>query len=229
VSDSGTGTGIAGATVTIVGTPIPPATTDANGMYAFPSVPEGTYSISASARGYSPSTRTGVVVDQDVVVDFALDPTVAPCNPNGVDIPSECDAASGNLVANCGFETGTFANWTRSGDQGFTSIDANAHSGNFGLDTGPVGGLGFFAQNLATTPGTRYNLSFWLENAGGPSNRFQVSWGGTVIFDSSDFSPFPYRQYCWVGTAPADSTELKFGFQQVPSFFHFDDVVVLPQ
>ncbi len=231
VSDSGSGLPISGGTVTILNTPIPPATTDANGMYAFPSVPEGTYDIQSSARGYSSSTRTGVVVDQDVVVDFALDPTVAPCNPDGVDIPSECDSVSGNLVANCGFETGTFASWTRSGDQGFTSIDpGSAHSGNFGLDTGPVGGLGFFAQNLATTPGARYNLSFWLDNEPPPSpSRFQVSWGGTVIFDSSDLPQFTYRQYCWVGTAPSDSTELKFGFQQVPSFFHFDDVVVTPQ
>jgi hypothetical protein len=230
VTDSGTAMPIAGATVTILNTPIPPATTDANGMYAFPSVPEGTYSIQASARGYSPSTRTGVFVDQDVVVDFALDPTVAPCNPTGVDIPSECDSVAGNLVGNCGFETGNFSMWTRSGDQGFTSIDAaSAHSGNWGLDIGPVGGLGFIAQNLGTMTGTRYNLSFWLENAGGPANRVQVSWGGTVIFDSSDFAPFPYRQYCWVGTAPSDSTELKFGFLQVPSFFHFDDVVVTPQ
>jgi carboxypeptidase family protein len=230
VADSVIGTPIQGATVTILNTPIPPATTDANGMYLFPSVPEGTYDMRASARGYSPSTRTGIVVDQDVVVDFALDATVAPCNPDGIDIPSECDSVSGNLVANCGFETGNYPPWVRSGDQSFTSIDASsAHSGNFGLDTGPVGGLGFFAQNLATMPGARYNLSFWLDNEGGPANRVQVSWGGTVIFDSSDFSPFPYRQYCWVGTAPSDSTELKFGFLQVPSFFHFDDVVVTPQ
>jgi hypothetical protein len=230
ISDSGSGLPISGATVSILNTPIPPATSDDAGNYAFPMVPEGTYDIRSSARGYSPNTQTGVVVNMDVVVNFALDPTVAPCSPNGVDIPSQCDMAEGNLVANCGFETGTFMSWTRSGDQGFTSIDApSAHSGNFGLDTGPVGGLGFFAQNLATTTGARYNLSFWLENSGGPSNRVQVSWGGTVIFDSSDFSPFNYTQYCWVGSAPADTTELKFGFQQVPAFFHFDDVVVTAQ
>ena len=49
---------IANATVTIEGTPITPATTDATGFYSFPSVPEGTYDATASANGCSsPQTQ----------------------------------------------------------------------------------------------------------------------------------------------------------------------------
>ena len=51
---------IANATVTILGTPIPPATTDANGHYSFPSVPEGTYNVRAEAgRCNTPRTDLG--------------------------------------------------------------------------------------------------------------------------------------------------------------------------
>src|SRR5262249_47760844 len=42
---------VANATVTILGTPIPPATTDANGAYSFPSVPDGEYDVRAAAGG----------------------------------------------------------------------------------------------------------------------------------------------------------------------------------
>src|SRR6202158_3197425 len=173
-----TGLPIAGAQVRILSTPLPPATTDASGSYQFPIVPEGTYNIQATSPGFRPSTQSIAVV-QDLVVDFVLDSV------------ADCARVAGNLVANCGFETGDSTGWTRSGDQSFTSIDAaSAHSGSFGLDTGPTGTLGFFAQKLATISGGSYSLCYWLSNEGGPANQFQVSWGGTIIRDDSGRSPF---------------------------------------
>ena len=53
---------IPNATVTIGGTPIPPATTDATGFYSFPSVPQGTYSMTATAgRCNDPQAQVAVV------------------------------------------------------------------------------------------------------------------------------------------------------------------------
>jgi len=65
---------LGGATVTILGTPIPPATTDASGAYSFASVPEGTYDARAEAgRCNSPQTRQLVVGTSDVTgFDFSL-------------------------------------------------------------------------------------------------------------------------------------------------------------
>jgi|GEM_PF-1642622 len=212
-----TGLPIPGAQVRVLSTPLPPATTDATGSYQFPIVPEGTYDIQATAPGFRPGTQS-IVVDQDVVANFVLDSV------------ADCARVAGNLVANCGFESGDFTGWTRSGDPGFTNIDAGAaHSGSFGLDIGPTGGLGFVAQNLATKSGGSYSLCYWLSNEGGPANRFQVSWGGMIIRDDSNLSQFSYTQSCVDVVAPGDSTELKFGFLQVPSFFHFDDVSVAAQ
>jgi subtilisin family serine protease len=63
---------IANATVTILGTPIPPAITDASGAYSFASVPEGTYDVRATAgRCNDPQTQQ-LVVDSDETLDFAL-------------------------------------------------------------------------------------------------------------------------------------------------------------
>jgi len=217
VTNSATGLPVAGATVRIQGTPIPPATTDADGMYAFAVVPDATYDIMATAPGLRPSTQS-VTVDQDVVVNFALD------------VAADCDRVPGNLVRNCGFETGDFTNWTRSGDPNFTTVDtSSAHSGSFGLDIGPPDGLGYIGQNLATTPGTFYHVCYWINNLGGPSNRFTASWEGNVIVDVSDQQPFDYRQDCFDVFACTDDAELKFGFLQEPSFFHFDDVSAAPQ
>jgi subtilisin family serine protease len=66
------GQALEGATVTIVGTPIPPATTDASGFYSFASVPEGTYDVMAEAgRCNDPQTQQ-LVVDGDETLDFTL-------------------------------------------------------------------------------------------------------------------------------------------------------------
>ena len=66
------GQALEGATVTILGTPIAPATTDANGFYSFASVPEGGYNVRAeSGRCFDPQTQE-LVVDSDETLDFAL-------------------------------------------------------------------------------------------------------------------------------------------------------------
>ena len=63
---------IANATVTILDTPIPPATTDANGFYSFASVPEGTYDVRAVAGKCNSSQTQTLVVNGDETLDFTL-------------------------------------------------------------------------------------------------------------------------------------------------------------
>jgi hypothetical protein len=145
----------------------------------------------------------------------------------------------GNLVGNCGFETGDFSNWEQSGDTSFTDVSAAAaHTGEFGARFGPVTDLGFIAQRLSTIPGQLYNLSFWLVSSGRP-NHFQVYWDGALISDSVNF-PDTRTPSAGPGSSafvqlaipnlPGGSspTELKFGFFNVPYYFFLDDIVVLP-
>jgi subtilisin family serine protease len=71
VSDTG-GNPLANATVQILNTPIPPATTDASGHYSIPAVPEGTYDARASqGRCYEAQTQQ-LVVNGDETLDFSL-------------------------------------------------------------------------------------------------------------------------------------------------------------
>jgi subtilisin family serine protease len=67
------GAPVANATVTILGTPIPPATTDAAGAYTFASVPEGSYDVRAEAgRCTAPQTRQLALAGGPATLDFAL-------------------------------------------------------------------------------------------------------------------------------------------------------------
>jgi len=69
---STTGQPIPNATVTIAGTPIAPTITDATGAYSFPSVPDGTFQISAVSGRCTNTVTQQLVVDGDETLDFAL-------------------------------------------------------------------------------------------------------------------------------------------------------------
>jgi N-acetylneuraminic acid mutarotase len=66
------GNPLANATVTVLGTPIPPATTDATGFYSIPNVPEGAYDVRAAAGRCNTAQTQHLVVDGDETLDFAL-------------------------------------------------------------------------------------------------------------------------------------------------------------
>ena len=118
------------------------------------------------------------------------------------------DGASGELVANGGLETGDFTGWTQTGNTGFTGVDmASAHSGMFGAFFGPTGSNGFITQDLTTTVGNLYDLTFWLDSDGGTPNHFEVSWDGAVVDSIDDAPEMPYTLFRYPGlVATATST-----------------------
>jgi hypothetical protein len=80
-------------------------------------------------------------------------------------------AAAGNIVLNPGFETSDFTSWTVNGwDVDTIGGDVTPHSGTYFADTGCVGAGcfndvsgAFFFQDLATTMGATYTISFWYD------------------------------------------------------------------
>ena len=156
-----------------------------------------------------------------------------------INVFPDCSQVPGNLVRNCGFETGNFEGWRQSGDTSFTTVTMNAaHSGNFGAQIGPTQFPGFLTQTVATVPGQPYDLSFWMRSSGQP-NQFMLYWNGTPISNCLSFpttaTPMAngapqFDQFFFSALPPADgdSTVMTFGFFNPPDFFFFDDVVVVP-
>jgi hypothetical protein len=146
---------------------------------------------------------------------------------------SICDAVVGNLVTNCGFETGDFTGWSNTGNTGFTGVTNSApyvNSGNFGAFLGPVGSDGFLSQNVGAAGATSYAVSFYLYNDGGTPNDFTVIWNGIDVGpDLVDVGGFSYTQFSGVlsGNPGAGANSLTFEFRQDPAYWGLDDVVVL--
>jgi hypothetical protein len=146
---------------------------------------------------------------------------------------SICDAVAGNLVVNCGFETGDFTGWSNTGNTGFTGVTNSApyvNSGNFGAFLGPVGSDGFLSQNVGAPGSTLYAVSFFLYNDGGTPNDFTVIWNGVDVGpDLVDAGGFAYTQFSGVlhGNPGAGANSLTFQFRQDPAYWGLDDVVVL--
>jgi hypothetical protein len=140
-------------------------------------------------------------------------------------------AGTTNLVQNGGFETGDFSGWTTNGNFTSTFVATNsayAHSGTFGASLGPVGSLGFLSQTLATTSGTSYLLSLWLDSPNGSApNEFSVSWNGNTFFDQTNLPAIGWTNIQLTVTATGTSTVLQFGFRDDPSFLGLDDISVV--
>ena len=136
-------------------------------------------------------------------------------------------ALSTELVTNGGFETGSFAGWTVSGNTGFTGVSSgDVHSGSSSAFLGPVGSPGFISQTLPTVNGGVYDLSFWLQHDGGSPNEFQVFWAGNNIFDNTDPTAFGYALESVSNLTATGPTVVTFGFREDPAYYHLDDVSV---
>ena len=75
ITSSVSGLPVPNTTVRVLGTPIPPVTSDDNGMYQILAVPDGSYDLRASpppSAGLQAKT-VSIVVDMDITVDFALE------------------------------------------------------------------------------------------------------------------------------------------------------------
>lgn len=72
VTDAASGAPVAGATVTIGGTPIEPATTGADGTYTFAAVPAGSYELTADGGRCSDPLTQALTVSGPSTLDFAL-------------------------------------------------------------------------------------------------------------------------------------------------------------
>ncbi len=137
------------------------------------------------------------------------------------------------MVANGGFESGTFSGWTVVDPSNFTLVGTDAAfamSGNNYLNLGASPGIGSLSQTLATTAGQTYMITFALANdtfgASAPSNQFEFYWDGTLRDSMTNAPDFNYNTYSYSFTASSSSTVLEFRYRNDDDFFRLDDVSV---
>lgn len=147
-----------------------------------------------------------------------------------------------NIVNNPGFETGSFAPWVTNtiADHPWSVAGSNPFEGTNYASTGCVGAQcitddtgatnpvgAWLYQDLATTPGTFYTLSFEFASAGQPGQELQVLWGGSSVLDLVNLNSGPYILYT-VGNlqATSETTRLAFLGRQDPSYDGLDAVCV---
>jgi hypothetical protein len=135
------------------------------------------------------------------------------------------------LVVNCGFETGDFSGWNvawpLSADPFTLVTNGSPHTGTYAADLGAVPGENSVSQAISgTVAGSLYEVSFWLSNDNFVfPNEFHVQWDGLQIFALNNTLGFHYRRFSFVVLANGFDV-LRFDEQNVPAYFHLDDVVV---
>lgn len=148
-------------------------------------------------------------------------------------------AAHAGLVMNGGFETGDFSGWTQSD----WFIDTtNPNSGVYDASTG-CGGVScttvgdpnsaYLYQDVATTVGTTYTLSFFYNSGQLPTSASEllVLWGDPTAPSLSTVADFAdidtsgaYVQYTGTVMATSMTSQVEFLGRQDLDFYYLDDV-----
>jgi len=135
--------------------------------------------------------------------------------------------ACANIVFNGGFEIGDFTGWILSGNPIPGNVDGSLpHSGQFAANLFAQDSPAFMEQQLSTTPGSVYKLTYFLDSDGQIPNRFLAQVNGSTLFDQLDIPAQSYTSHSFTFTAIGASTDLKFGFRNDPGMFHLDDIAV---
>src|SRR6187455_2463924 len=136
--------------------------------------------------------------------------------------------AGAQLVANGDFEHGTLLGWTLTGANCATGVvTANAHTGSYGLRSGPVSGTCEISQSIATNPGMQYDFAFWVQNLSGSGpNSFDARWDGMSVYSTLNAPLFGYTEQMLRVTATAPASTISFVVRHDPSWYTLDDVRV---
>ncbi len=144
-----------------------------------------------------------------------------------------CSSVAGNLVTNCGFETGDTTGWTTGGSYAATAVVPSglfysSDSGNYILLMGAVGSDSTLSQTLSTTAGGSYTFAFYYASDGTDPSDFSAYWDGTELLSLTDpNSGSLYDLYAFTVTGTG-SDALQFDFRDDLEFDALDDISVSP-
>jgi PEP-CTERM motif len=169
----------------------------------------------------------GVVVGVALTVSVAAAPSAR--------AQSQCDAIIGNLLTNCGFETGDFTGWNPTGDVSYTGVAylnvfaIGPHSGDYYGYFGSIYPNGFFDQYVPTTIGNTYDVSVWWASNGESPSDFAISFGGCSVV--GPYNPVP-SNLVWTNAtascvATSNVTDFNITTFNYPAFNFVDDASVV--
>jgi hypothetical protein len=141
---------------------------------------------------------------------------------------SLCDGVAGNLITNCGFETGDFTGWNVT----YAALGSYLHV------TGPTGYMeawfgayevGYYdtiSQTLSTVSGSSYSVEFWLQHDLGinDTESFVVKWNGNTIY-TAPTNQFNYAEVN-LPVLAAGNDMIAFSGYDVVAFYRLDNVSV---
>ncbi|WP_179047854.1 DUF642 domain-containing protein [Nostoc sp. TCL26-01] len=168
--------------------------------------------------------------------DFELDPSYSSnYNPNDFSTHTNNPNITGWTKTSNNQE----AQWISVIKGNYNTIIGNYDTDSTGKSTLRGGGyldFGYLSQNLTTTPGQVYKLTYRLKTDDWPKfvdNTFQAFVSGEKIYELTNIPskpwsyPYdPYTEYTYNFVATAPTTELKFGYRNPNGFFFLDDVNV---
>lgn len=136
------------------------------------------------------------------------------------------------VILNGDFETGNLANWTVSGGGHIhvAQLELGGSFGHYSVELLPTGVPETLSQNIATTPGQHYFVSFDVfgdaESVNAP---FTVSWDGVTILALGNV-PAGLNHYAFdlIGDAALSSTLLQFSYETDGTGMILDSVNVSP-
>lgn len=152
---------------------------------------------------------------------------------------ASCDAIAGNVIVNCGFETGDFTGWNLNDSNNYSYVlPENPYTGSYNAYLGAAPGS--LSQTFSDVAGAVYSVSFALDNEiavdqnGVPypgADSFGVSitdTNGTVtsLLDPMSIpqtSNYNIYNFSFVGTG---SDTLNFSLNNIPSYYDLDNVEV---
>jgi hypothetical protein len=151
-----------------------------------------------------------------------LGAAVAPANlvVNGdFEVPQTLDAASTGFIVVATGDNTSISGWTSGGRFGDISVDIvssigfpsyPAYTGTQMIDLAGTPGPGAINQDVATSIGTKYILTFATSSNGGP-NALEVYWEGVLLDTVATPTLGTWTTHSYVVTASTTASNLMFG------------------
>ncbi len=144
---------------------------------------------------------------------------------------SMTEDAGPTALVNGGFETGDFTGWTADTHAAVEQDEIGGAFGHYTARLGPTGSLESLSQDVTTTPGQHYTVSFTvLPDVDASSNLFTASWDGQTLVSNSDFFSGGFQTYTFdvAGDPFGGSSTLEFDYATDGDGFLLDAVSVTP-